>query len=346
MYESEERMEYEQDARQSYSSQQVHQPVQQHNPYQNESNDNDMTQVFSRKDIEEYEKNQQADESFTEYNGSQNDEYSGNGGFDDDYYDENDFEDDCESLQPEDLDEEEYAEFEDYMTAREEQKNLKMNSKTVSMPKRIWKIFYTAVIAAFTIIGIFSSALYILEQFEATPDDKKAQDEALKTEIASVVYPVVATQADDFASFDEIPKEQLIAASLWEIIINGDLKIFTDSESGEILIPHSQVEYVVSKLFGSEKKVDACDIEVDGIEIKYDKDSKSYIIPENHDIYTSYPVVAAIDQQGETYNVSVKYYNDGPQWTTEKKSSPEKTVVYTLKKTSDYYNIVSAITAE
>ncbi len=356
--ETEERREYEA-SRQQYPAPQPTpqynpQPVQQEqsgtpqpvNP-QPEPENNEMTQVFSRKDIEEYEKSQQeADGSYSEYDGSQNDNYSGSGGFDDDYYDENDFNDDCESLQPEDLDEEEYAEFEDYMTEREQEKNKVRSKSSASVPKKIWRIVYTALIAAFTIIGIFSSGLYLLEKFEASPEDKKAQDEALKAEIAQVVYPVAATGTDDFAAFEEISDEQLVALSLYEIIINGDVKVFKDAETEEILIPHTQVEYVVEKLFGKDEKVEPSDVKVGGVEIKYDKDSKSYVIPENHNIYTVYPVVAAIDQQGETYNVSVKYYKDGPQWTSEKKTSPEKTVVFSLRKTSDYYNIISAITAE
>jgi hypothetical protein len=63
----------------------------------------------------------------------------------------------------------------------------------------------------------------------------------------------------------------LIALSLYEIIINGDIKVFKDSESEKILVPHKQVEYVVEKLFGSDKKIKAENIEVEGIEIKYDK---------------------------------------------------------------------------
>lgn len=358
--EIEERREYEAAVRQQNTAPQPEpqynpQPVQQYNPQPvaqqepvnppTEPENNEMTQIFSRKDIEEYEQNQTSDDSYSEYDGSQNDNYDGTAGFDDDYYDENDFDKDCENLYSEDLDEEEYAEFEDYLTAREEQKN-KSSKSSAGMPKRILKIVYTALIAAFTIIGIFSSGLFILEKFGASPDDKKAQDEALKAEIAQVVYPVAATGTDDFAAFEEISDEQLVAISIYEIIINGDVKVFRDAESEEILIPHTQVEYVVEKLFGKDEKVEPCDVKVDGVEIKYNKDKKSYVIPDNHNIYTVYPVVAAIDQQGETYNVSVKYYKDGPQWTSEKKTSPEKTVVYSLKKTSDYYNIMSAITAE
>lgn len=313
---------------------------------------NDMTQVFSRKAIESFDKNQSdpSADDYDEYDGSQNDNYSGygNAGFDDDYYDENDFDEDCEKLQPDDLDldDEEYAEFEDFMTAREKQKNnIIGKQQQAGLPKRIWRIVYTALIAAFTIIGIFSSVLYSLEKFEASPSDKKEQDEALKTEIAQVVHPVVAVYTGDFAELSDIPNEKLVALSLWEIIINGNVSVFKDAESEEILIPHTQIEYVISKLFGSEKNIEACDVEIEGIKIKYDKNSKSYVIPENHDIYTLYPVIKNVSEKDGIYTVTAQCYKDGPQWTKEKKTSPVKTVVFTMKKTSDYYNIISAVTS-
>ncbi len=353
--ETEERRDYEASAvQQEIVRQQTYippQPVYQKPQVQPQpSENNDMTQVFSRKDIENYESetDKTSDSNYREYDGSENDNYSGNAGFDDDYYDENDFNDDCEKLQPEDLDldDDEYAEFEDYMSAREEQKNGIARKPQASLPKRIWRVVSTALIAAFTIIGIFSSVLYCLEKFEASPDDKKEQNDALKTEIAQVIYPVVATGTEDFASLDDISSEQLVALSLWEIIINGDVKVFKDSETEEILVPHQQVEYVTEKLFGNEKKIEPCDVKIDGVEIKYNKDKKSYIIPENYDIYTLYPTVKNVSEKDGVYTVTAQCYKDGPQWTHEKKTSPVKTVVFTVKKTSEYYNIISAVTSE
>ncbi|MBE6844406.1 MAG: hypothetical protein E7508_01645 [Ruminococcus sp.] len=360
--ETDERREYEnaapqyvnrQSVQQSYSSQSyayaqngqesAGSPNQQ--PYEN----NEMTQVFSRADMEKYEEaSEESAGSYGEYSGYSDDDYDGydDGGFDNDYYDENDFDEDCENLQSEYLDDDEFQEFENYMEERQEQKSQSGSGKDVSLPKKIWRIVYTALIAAFAIIGVFSSFLYCLEQFGAAPDDKKKQEEALKAEIAQVVYPLAVTGVEDFNSLEDIPSDKIVALSIWEIIINGDINVFKDAETGQLIVPHTQVEYVVSKLFGSEKNVQPSDTVVAGVEIKYDDKTKSYTVPESHDVYTVYPVVAAIDEQDGTYNVSVKYYKDGPQWTSEKKTSPVKTMVYSLKKTSDYYNIISAATVQ
>ncbi|MGN0613779.1 MAG: hypothetical protein ACI4JB_07730 [Porcipelethomonas sp.] len=309
----------------------------------------DLTQVFSRNDIDKYENGYDGEYSdpYGGGNGGSQGNYGGyDSGFDDDYYDEDDFDKDCDSLNPDDLglDEEEYAEFENFMDAQNEEKKLKKKKENKSILKKVWRIIYTAVIAAFTIIGVFSSVLYCLEKFEASPADLTEKDEALKAELCRVIYPVVETNTSDFESFEDISKEQLVAVSVWEIIINGDVKVFKDAETGEIVIPHTQIEYAVSKLFGSEKNVEPCSIEIAGLEIKYDKDKQGYIVPEDYYIYTSYPVVTSTAEQDGTYTVYADCYDDAPQWTEDKKRAPLKKMVFTLKKTSDYYNILSAKT--
>lgn len=318
-------------------------------------NESDSIQVFSKKDIEkydrEYEEEAAANDSFIENNGSNNDNYEGyeNGGFDDDYYDENDFNEDIDNIQTDDLDEEEYAEFEEFIDSKSEDglriiKPIKAQGK--NLPKTIFRIFYTAVIAAFTIIGVLSSAIYCLEKFELTPSDIQEKNEALKEELCSVIYPFVTTSIDDFDDYQNISKEQLINLAIWEIIINsnGNVNVFKDEESDKIIIPHNQIEYAASKLFGEGKNIEPCDIKYAGLEIRYNKDKKGYEIPENYNIYTFYPIITNVKEQDGKYTVNVNCFNDSPKWTENKKVSPAKKMVFTLKKTSDYYNILSAKT--
>lgn len=210
--------------------------------------------------------------------------------------------------------------------------------------KTAWRIIYTAVVAAFTIIGIFSSAIYCLEKLEMTPADKQEKENILKAEVQKVIYPLVETQVSDFESFDDIPAEELINISVWEIIINGDIKIFRNSETEETLIPQTQIEYVIEKLFGSEDKIENITSGIGDVSIIYDKEQKGYVIPENTDIYTMYPVVTNVSVSDDIYTLNVECYKDSPAWNREKKIAPEKKMVFTLKKTSDYYNIISAKT--
>ena len=177
-----------------------------------------------------------------------------------------------------------------------------------------------------------------------TPADKQEKENILKAEVQKVIYPLVETQVSDFESFDDIPAEELINISVWEIIINGDIKIFRNSETEETLIPQTQIEYVIEKLFGSEDKIENITSGIGDVSIIYDKDQKGYVIPENTDIYTMYPVVTNVSVSDDIYTLNVECYKDSPAWNREKKIAPAKKMVFTLKKTSDYYNIISAKT--
>ena len=57
-----------------------------------------------------------------------------------------------------------------------------------------------------------------------------------------------------------------------------------------------------------------------------------------------YPVVTNVSVSDDIYTLNVECYKDSPAWNREKKIAPAKKMVFTLKKTSDYYNIISAKT--
>ncbi len=308
--------------------------------------ENEATQIFSRSDIEKYENEEEVSDSYDEYNGSQNDNYSGygNGGFDDDYYDESDFEEDFDKIPTDELDDEEYAELEEFIDQQDNDLRIIKPKSKKNISKTVIRVICTAVVAAFTIIGVLSSALYCLEQFENISLEAKEKEDALKEEICKVIYPFAVTELNDFDDPEKIPDEALVKLSLWEIIIslNGNINVFKEEGSDEIIIPHTQIEYAVSKLLGLEKTVKPCDIKYAQIEIKYNKDKKGYIIPENPSVYTFYPEVTSVKEQDGIYTVGVEFYRDLPKWLESKKASPYKKMAYTLKKTSDYYNVLSA----
>lgn len=298
--------------------------------------ESDATRIYSLNDLPDSEpESGYGNYDNSGYDGDYNN-YDG-GGYDDEYYDDGydgEFDDSHQ------MNNEEFSQFLDA-----EDDSLRDDVPRRKSPwKTAWRIIYTAVIAAFTIIGIFSSAVYCLEQLEMTPADKKEKEDILKAEMQKVIYPLVETEASDFESFSDIPAEELINISVWEIIINGDIKVFRNSETEEILIPQTQIEYVVEKLFGSDEKIENTTSGIDDIPIIYDEEQKGYIIPENTDIYTMYPVVTSVTVSDDIYTVNVECYNDTPAWNSEKKTAPAKKMVFTLKKTSEYYNIISAKT--
>lgn len=296
----------------------------------------DTTKTYSINDLSE-------NETESDFNNSgfrnDNNDYNNDGEDynNDDFYD-NDYDEEFDDSHK--MNTEEFAEFLDA-----EDDSMRDNVPRRRSPwKTAWRIIYTAIIAAFTIIGIFSSAIYCLERLEMTPADKQEKENMLKSEVQRVIYPLVETEVNDFESVTDISAEELINISVWEIIINGNIKVFHNSETEEILIPQTQIEYIIEKLFGIEDKIENTTSGVGDVSIVYDKKQKGYIVPENNDIYTMYPVVKNVSVSDDIYTVNVECYKDSPAWNSEKKTAPAKKMIFTLKKTSEYYNIISAKT--
>lgn len=302
----------------------------------NSPENDDATKTYSINDLPDNE-TASGYNNFGLGNDNNNDDNNDDEGFDDDFYD-NEYDEEFNDSHK--MNTEEFAEFLD-----SEDDSMRDNVPRRRNPwKTAWRIIYTAIIAAFTIIGIFSSAIYCLERLEMTPADKQKKENILKAEMQKVIYPLVETEVNDFENFTDISAEELINISVWEIVINGNIKVFRNSETEETLIPQTQIEYIVEKLFGSEDKIENTTSGIGNVSIVYDKKQKGYIVPENTDIYTMYPVVTNVSVSDDIYTVNVECYKDLPAWNSEKKTSPAKKMIFTLKKTSEYYNIISAKT--
>ena len=83
-------------------------------------------------------------------------------------------------------------------------------------------------------------------------------------------------------SYKDISDEQLVNIAVWEIIINGDISIFKESDNDDYLIPQSQIEYVADKLFGDESTINNVSSGINNVSVLYDKDKEGYIVPKNY----------------------------------------------------------------
>lgn len=204
--------------------------------------------------------------------------------------------------------------------------------------KIILKILVLAVFGAFAVTGIINTVSIAVNKYGGASDSGSA--DAQKKEFQKVIYPIIVTGIKDFDNISELSDEDIINAAVWELIINGEKSVFKDQESGDIIFPQDQMAYIVEKLFGEGTKFKHTASGVNDIVISYDEKKKQYIIPEDTDLYTFYPQVTDIAETDDTYTVYADCYKSTPPWNS-KKSVPVKRVMVTLKKTSDYYNIIS-----
>lgn len=282
------------------------------------------------------------DEEFNQYVAEK---YS-SAGYDDDGYDDSDeYYDEYEEDYDEDYPEESGngksgGDFESFMESENDGERGDLPNYSVSgIIKTILKILVLAVFGAFAVVGIINTASIGYNKFskEANP---VSESDSLKKELQSVIYPLIVTETKDFADVSELTDEEFVNIGIWELVINGDKSVFKDKETDEYLLPQEQMTYIVEKLFGEEVKFSHTSSGIGDTAITYDKKNKQYIIPEDTDLYTYYPVVTDIAEAGDTYTVYADCYTSSPSWNSGK-SDPSKRVMITLDKTAEYYNIVS-----
>ncbi len=293
-------------------------------------------QEYQNDDYSEEYPNQYADE----YDEQKMEEYAE--GYDEDYdddYDEYDEQYDGNSS----YDGNSKADFNRFMDSENDGQKGDLSGASVSaLFKTILKIVALAVLGAFTVLGVINVIDSAIDKY----GDKlgtSSEDNSLKSELQSVIYPVVVTGVEDFQNISELSDEDFINICVWELVINGDKSVFKDEESGEIRLPQDQMTYIVEKLFGDDVKLSHKSAGVGDNKIKYDKKKKWYVIPDNTDLYSYTPKVTDIAEAGNTYTVYADCYGSSPSWNSEEdsKPKPEKRVMITLEKTEEYYNIVS-----
>lgn len=265
--------------------------------------------------------------------------------YEDDEYDGDEYYDDYEEEYDEDYSGEfgngdSGGDFESFMESENDGERGDLPNYSVSgLIKIILKILVLAVFGAFAVVGIINTASTGYNKLIGS-DNSAAESDSLKKELQSVIYPLIVTETKEFADVSELTDEELVNIGIWEVVINGDKSVFKDSDSDEYLLPQEQMTYIIEKLFGEDLKFSHTTSGVGGIAITYDKEGKQYIIPDDTDLYTYYPVVTDVAEAGDTYTVYADCYTSSPSWNSGK-SDPSKRVMITLNKTSDYYNIVS-----
>lgn len=265
--------------------------------------------------------------------------------YEDDEYDGDEYYDDYEEEYDEDYSGEfgngdSGGDFESFMESENDGERGDLPNYSVSgLIKIILKILVLAVFGAFAVVGIINTASTGYNKLIGS-DNSAAESDSLKKELQSVIYPLIVTETKEFTDVSELTDEELVNIGIWEVVINGDKSVFKDSDSDEYLLPQEQMTYIIEKLFGEDLKFSHTTSGVGGIAITYDKEGKQYIIPDDTDLYTYYPVVTDVAEAGDTYTVYADCYTSSPSWNSGK-SDPSKRVMITLNKTSDYYNIVS-----
>ena len=194
----------------------------------------------------------------------------------------------------------------------------------------------------FAIIGIITSG-FAARNFVGDIINQTTQKKEFEKIITSLVM-------QDPAPADELSllnNSTIVLAGVFEVIFNENIEKY-DSDGYSIIIPATDVEMHIKKLFGESVNFSHATITTSNIIINYSAPTEEggngeYTIPEGITYMGYTPKVTNIRYLGGEYRLTVYYINSASAWEAlkeEKELTIAKAMVYVLAKENNTYKIL------
>lgn len=215
-----------------------------------------------------------------------------------------------------------------------------MKEKTHAENRKRSTLMIGLAVGLLTLIG-FASVVSWTAGFVGSILNNTKQKEELK----EFITPVVIFDPVPFNNVKDADGEFLLQASLWATLLSERSEAYTYDDIGLMLVPSTDVDAAAVRLFG--ESIALTHRTFDDYEVSYlfDEEIKAYHVPVIAKVAYS-PKVEKITKRGDALIVKVGYVPPGNIWamdTSAKKytPSPEKYMIYEIKKARDGYNIVA-----
>ena len=205
--------------------------------------------------------------------------------------------------------------------------------------KRFIYFWLGIFVTVMSIIGVIFSVNFVVDGIKRITDNTEQ-----KNEFARYIYPLVLVDTPTFDEDSKLPTEVMLRIAAWDIIINYDEKKSDYvNEYGYISVPSSDIEVVVTKLFGKDITFEHQTLGDPGLYFDYDQETKSYILPISPNFLSYKPVVEDIKKiSDKKYELKVGYYPPVQDWLPDnKKNIADKYLKYILIKDGKDYSIIS-----
>lgn len=165
------------------------------------------------------------------------------------------------------------------------------------------------------------------------------------TMFEDIVRPVMMFDPMPFETPNDIEMNNLLLYSMWTMLTSERAANYTYSDTQELMVPASDLDYAAATLFGSEVKLvhqTFGDYETPYI---YDPQKNMYNVRVTSQLYVYSPDVREVVKEGELYRLDVYYVPPGNAWTMTfagDRVTPfmEKHMYYYMAKGKDTYQLV------
>lgn len=196
-----------------------------------------------------------------------------------------------------------------------------------------------------TVIGIISIADFFGDKIKSSVQENKAEKAAVYEEF---IAPVIMNDPDTFDDITKANTSQLLSIAIWSVLDSTAEPEKYEYTDGGMLMPEQEVADMFLSLFGSEVTFTHCTVDGgEGIEFRYSKKKKCYIIPITGITPIYLPSVTEITEKDNTVVLTVGYLASS-DWVQDSEGNmvppePGKYMKITLGKNSDGSFYVRAI---
>jgi hypothetical protein len=192
-------------------------------------------------------------------------------------------------------------------------------------------------------LAVFGVVTVVFLCFRLTASLLDNSEEKLMFE--NLVRPIVMFDPAPFETPTDIGSENLLAYSMWATLMGEKRETYTYGETGELMVPASDLDVAAARLFGPEVVLEHHSFGDYETYYAYDETSGVYSMPVVTQLNVYTPYVEEITKKDDLYELRVGYVPTGISWQTDYsggqgRPNPEKYMNYLMRQTPSGYNIV------
>ncbi len=161
----------------------------------------------------------------------------------------------------------------------------------------------------------------------------------------NLVRPLVMFDPAPFEQPTDIAPDNLLMYSMWSTLMGEKQSSYTYGETGEVMVPASDLDVAAAKLFGPEVTLEHKSFGDYETPYFYDAETGIYSLPANLQLNVYSPEVESVEREGELFEIRVGYIPSGVSWQTDFSGGqghpePEKIMNYLMRQTDNGYSVV------
>ncbi len=175
----------------------------------------------------------------------------------------------------------------------------------------------------------------------------KIENQDEKDRFADYIYPLVLQDPPAFDSVSKLSQNTMLAAGVWNFIMNADTSKYEKDEFGFMTVPQSDIEVYTAMLFGEGLTFEHQSIGDAEFSFTYNEENGTYNIPDSALFFSYVPRVTQITNADNQIRLRVEYVSPDFMRSvqqTEDNSKVVKVMEYVLEETKSGYKIVAVET--